>query len=147
MISNIASKFACVFQFTNLFGGFLVVFKTEIGWFQVAGMPKEEIELDPPPPKGQKSAKKNRIVGRGRGIGGLPLVPGAGMARGRPPSSASPATLPAPNSTVAPPLTAPHLPSPIPGSTATTTVPTTHATHNSLPQQVTQTHSIFLEWS
>ncbi|XP_054272014.1 bromodomain-containing protein 3-like isoform X3 [Macrosteles quadrilineatus] len=100
---------------------------------KVAGMPKEEIELDPPPPKGQKNAKK-KTVGRGRGAGGV-VVGGAGPARGRPASGASPGTIPVTNSTSLP-AAAPHLPSPIPGSTATTTVPTTHATHNSLPQQV-----------
>uniref|UniRef100_A0A1B6EN04 Bromo domain-containing protein n=2 Tax=Cuerna arida TaxID=1464854 RepID=A0A1B6EN04_9HEMI len=105
---------------------------------KVAGMPKEEVELDPPPPKGQKSAKKNRTVGRGRGaVPGMAVLPGA-TGRGRPATSSSPGTVPVSNSTgsVTLPAAAPHLPSPIPGSTATTTVPTTQATHNSLPQQV-----------
>lgn len=93
-------------------------------------MPKEEVELEPPPPKGQKPVKKNRS-----GVGGVKRPPGAGGVRGRP-TTASNAVAPPLNSN--PAVVPPHLPSPIPGSTATPTVPvpTTHATHNSLPQQV-----------
>ncbi|XP_066904426.1 bromodomain-containing protein 3 isoform X11 [Halyomorpha halys] len=90
-------------------------------------MPKEEIELEPPPPKGSKPVKKRPgVIGPGRGGG----TTGAG--RGRPSNStaAAAAVVAAP----VPPATPPsHLPVTIPGSTATTTVPTTH--HNSLPPQ------------
>ncbi|CAH1402072.1 unnamed protein product [Nezara viridula] len=93
-------------------------------------MPKEEIELEPPPPKGSKPVKKRPgVIGPGRGGG----TTGAG--RGRPSNSttAAAAVVAAP----VPPATPPsHLPATIPGSTATTTVPTTH--HNSLPPQVGQ---------
>ncbi|XP_039288459.1 homeotic protein female sterile [Nilaparvata lugens] len=117
---------------------------------KVAQMPKEEVELEPPPPKGLKPMKKNKpglggvgtpgaggvmggsgAAGRRSGVGG----PGSGM-RGRPPLNAN--MSPTVNST---PHT-PHMPAtPILGSTATPTVPTpTVATptahHNSLPQQV-----------
>ncbi|KAK9498339.1 hypothetical protein O3M35_002994 [Rhynocoris fuscipes] len=98
-------------------------------------MPKEEIELEPPPPKGPKPAKKARVtgpVGRASGTGG--------GNRGRPSSGGGERSAAA--ATAAPPVTAPvtpapaqsHLPTTIPGSTATPTIPTTH--HNSIPPQV-----------
>lgn len=93
-------------------------------------MPKEEIELEPPPPKGSKPVKKRPgVIGPGRGGG----TTGAG--RGRPSNSTAAAT--AVVTTPVPPVTPPSLlPGTIPGSTATTTVPTTH--HNSIPPQVGQ---------
>lgn len=94
-------------------------------------MPKEEIELEPPPPKGPKPTKKPRVgaVGRTSGTSGN---------RGRPSSGGGERI----SATTAPPVTAPvtptpapsHLPPTIPGSTATPTIPTTH--HNSIPPQV-----------
>ncbi|XP_069676900.1 homeotic protein female sterile isoform X3 [Periplaneta americana] len=126
---------------------------------KVASMSKEEVELDPPPPKGPKGKKGRNNVGSA-GVG----------QRGRPSSSSSSSnsggsavTSSVPNAVGASPSTvvqsspaAPvatttgsgHLPlgtqppTTVPGSTATTTVPTpgsgalSHGTHNSLPQQV-----------
>ncbi|XP_073968991.1 bromodomain-containing protein 2-like isoform X4 [Rhodnius prolixus] len=101
-------------------------------------MPKEEIELEPPPPKGPKPTKKPRVgaVGRTSGTSGN---------RGRPSSGGGERI----SATTAPPVTAPvtptpapsHLPPTIPGSTATPTIPTTH--HNSIPPQVPPVSSNF----
>lgn len=52
---------------------------------KVAIMPKEEVELDPPPPKGGKTKK-----GRGGTGGSTPSTPTAGS-RGRPSAAGTPA--------------------------------------------------------
>ncbi|KAG8231634.1 hypothetical protein J437_LFUL011475 [Ladona fulva] len=118
---------------------------------KMAHMPKDEIEVEPPPapskgPKGKKGAG-----GRVPGPGGTPGVTGGGGGggRGRPPgggavSSSSPTTT---NSTATPGSLPPHHHhqlgvGAVPGSTATgtTNVPSaaglSHGTHNSLPQQI-----------
>lgn len=123
---------------------------------KVAGMFKEEIELDPPPPKGPKGKKgRSNLGGAVSGQRGRPSSSGSNSggavtssvpnAVGASPSSvvqSSPAAL------VASMTGSGHLPlgtqppATVPGSTATTTVPTpgsgalSHGTHNSLPQQV-----------
>lgn len=58
---------------------------------KVAIMPKEEVELDPPPPKGIKG-KKGRVA---NAQGGGPITPG----RGRPSSSSSNSSVPAASAT------------------------------------------------
>ncbi|XP_066595505.1 homeotic protein female sterile-like isoform X2 [Prorops nasuta] len=118
---------------------------------KVAQMPKEEVELEPPVPKGPKGKKVNRIVG---GVGGIVGAPG-GPGRGRPSSGAAAVTSSVPNSLTPsatsagttgvipmPPLGT-QAPASVPGSTNTTTIAppasmgvTPMATHNSLPQQV-----------
>ncbi|XP_044728855.1 bromodomain-containing protein 2-like isoform X2 [Chrysoperla carnea] len=96
---------------------------------KVAMMPKDEVELDPPPPKGGKG-KKGRVGGS---------LPGIGANRGRPTASVS--------STVSTPVASSTertslplgsaAPATVPGSTATTTIaPAASATHSSLPQQM-----------
>lgn len=98
---------------------------------KLESMPKEEIELEPPPPKGSKPVKKGVRAGGVTGVGRGGGAAGGG-GRGRPS-----------NSTAIPPVAAPvpvtptsHLPTTIPGSTATPTVPIPHL--NSLPPQVNQ---------
>lgn len=78
----------------------------------MASLPKEEIEVDVPPPKGSKVAKaaKKKIT---------PIGP--------PNSRIKPV-----NSTSAVTPVTPSVPSSIPGSTATTTVPLPHSQHNSI---------------
>ncbi|KAL1131413.1 hypothetical protein AAG570_011030 [Ranatra chinensis] len=98
---------------------------------KLEAMPKEEIELEPPPPKGSKPAKKGGRVGGGPGGVSGPSVGrvGAGaVGAGRP---GRPATVQPPTPTAAAPPV--HLPTTIPGSTATPTVPTPHL--NSIPPQ------------
>ncbi|XP_046404290.1 homeotic protein female sterile-like isoform X3 [Ischnura elegans] len=128
---------------------------------KVAHMPKDEVEVEPPPapskgPKGKKGSA-GRVPGPGTPGGGVPSG-GGGGGRGRPPSgaavsSSSPTTT---NSTATPGGLPPHhhhhhgatpgvhplAPGAVPGSTATgtTNVPSAaglpHGTHNSLPPQV-----------
>ncbi|XP_020283136.1 bromodomain-containing protein 3-like isoform X6 [Pseudomyrmex gracilis] len=121
---------------------------------KVAQMPKEEVELDPPVPKGPKGKKAGRGVGTS-GIGGGGSTSG-GAGRGRPASGAAAVTSSVPNSLTPsatsagttgviptmPPLGT-QAPASVPGSTNTTTITppstmsvTQMATHNSLPQQV-----------
>ncbi|XP_075227735.1 homeotic protein female sterile-like isoform X2 [Lycorma delicatula] len=131
-IQDLNTMFSNCYVYNNKPGEHVVVMAQTLEKLfltKVAQMPKEEVELEPPPPKGQKPVKKNRSVG-----GGRRSIVGS---RGRP-AAASNAVAPPLNSANATPVGPPHLPSPIPGSTATPTVPvpTTHATHNSLPQQV-----------
>ncbi|KAK2574995.1 hypothetical protein KPH14_008751 [Odynerus spinipes] len=117
---------------------------------KVAQMPKEEVELDPPVPKGPKG-KKARVGGPVVGVAGAT----GGTGRGRPSSVTAAVTSSVPNS-LAPSVTSagttgvipmPPLgtqaPASVPGSTNTTTIAplssmsvTPMATHNSLPQQV-----------
>ncbi|XP_051154372.1 bromodomain-containing protein 4-like isoform X3 [Leptopilina boulardi] len=119
---------------------------------KVSHMPKDEVELDPPAPKGPKGKKPGR-VGASQ-TGAVPSATG-GPGRGRPSSGASTVTSSVPNnmaptSTTAgttgvmpmPPLGT-QAPVSVPGSTNTTTIAppsnlgvTSMATHNSLPQQV-----------
>lgn len=114
-------------------------------------MPKEEVELDPPVPKGPKGKKAGRVGGPG--VGGV--TGGTGAGRGRPSSGAAAVTSSVPNSLTPsatsagttgvipmPPLGT-QAPTSVPGSTNTTTIAppssmgvTPMATHNSLPQQV-----------
>ncbi|KAL6264581.1 hypothetical protein P5V15_004683 [Pogonomyrmex californicus] len=118
---------------------------------KVAQMPKEEVELDPPVPKGPKGKKAGRVGGPG--VGGI--AGGTGAGRGRPSSGAAAVTSSVPNSLTPsatsagttgvipmPPLGT-QAPASVPGSTNTTTIAppssmgvTPMATHNSLPQQV-----------
>ncbi|XP_071564475.1 homeotic protein female sterile isoform X3 [Temnothorax nylanderi] len=118
---------------------------------KVAQMPKEEVELDPPVPKGPKGKKVGRVGGPG--VGGV--TGGTGAGRGRPSSGAAAVTSSVPNSLTPsatsagttgvipmPPLGT-QAPASVPGSTNTTTIAppssmgvTPMATHNSLPQQV-----------
>ncbi|XP_029165013.1 homeotic protein female sterile-like isoform X6 [Nylanderia fulva] len=118
---------------------------------KVAQMPKEEMELDPPVPKGPKGKKAGRVGGPG--VGGL--AGGTGAGRGRPASGAAAVTSSVPNNLTPsatsagttgvipmPPLGT-QAPASVPGSTNTTTIapPSSMgvapiATHNSLPQQV-----------
>ncbi|XP_017887088.1 homeotic protein female sterile-like isoform X3 [Ceratina calcarata] len=118
---------------------------------KVAQMPKEEVELEPPVPKGPKGKKAARVAAPVGGVAG-----GAGgTGRGRPPSGAAAVTSSVPNSLTPsatsagttgvipmPPLGT-QAPASVPGSTNTTTIAppstmgvTPMATHNSLPQQV-----------
>lgn len=62
---------------------------------QVAMMPKEEVELDPPPPKGMKG-KKGRAAST-TSTPTTPATPGAG--RGRPSASSSVTATPTGNTT------------------------------------------------
>lgn len=115
-------------------------------------MPKEEVELEPPLPKGPKGKKAaGRVVGPG-GIVGPPVV---GAGRGRPSSVTAAVSSSVPNSLTPsatsagttgiipmPPLGT-QAPTSVPGSTNTTTIAPPAsigvppmATHNSLPQQV-----------
>ncbi|XP_014482621.1 PREDICTED: homeotic protein female sterile-like isoform X3 [Dinoponera quadriceps] len=115
---------------------------------KVAQMPKEEVELDPPLPKGPKGKKAGRVSGSAGGVAG-------GTGRGRPASGAAAVTSSVPNSLAPsaaaarttgvipmPPLGT-QAPVSVPGSTNTTTIAppasmgvAPMATHNSLPQQV-----------
>jgi hypothetical protein len=118
---------------------------------------KEEVELDPPPPKGPKGKKgRSNLVGAGSGQRGRPSSSSSNSGGGAVTSSVPSAIRASPSAVVQSSPAAPvatmtgsgHLPlgSPPPttvlGSTATTTVPTpgsgtlAHGTHNSLPQQV-----------
>ncbi|XP_043475306.1 homeotic protein female sterile-like isoform X4 [Leptopilina heterotoma] len=119
---------------------------------KVSHMPKDEVELDPPAPKGPKGKKPGRVGAPQTGA--VPSATG-GPGRGRPSSGASAVTSSVPNnmaptSTTAgttgvmpmPPLGT-QAPVSVPGSTNTTTIAppsslgvTSMATHNSLPQQV-----------
>ncbi|XP_011052572.1 PREDICTED: homeotic protein female sterile-like isoform X8 [Acromyrmex echinatior] len=119
---------------------------------KVAQMPKEEVVLDPPVPKGPKGKKAGRVGGPG--VGGV-AGGGTGAGRGRPASGAAAVTSSVPNSLTPsatsagttgvipmPPLGT-QAPASVPGSTNTTTIAppssmgvTPMATHNSLPQQV-----------
>ncbi|XP_046479206.1 bromodomain-containing protein 2 isoform X1 [Neodiprion pinetum] len=116
---------------------------------KVAQMPKEEVELDPPVPKGLKG--KKAVTGR---LGAGPGVT-VGAGRGRPSSVAAAVSSTVPNSLTPsatsagttgiipmPPLGT-QAPTSVPGSTNTTTIAppasigvAPMATHNSLPQQV-----------
>ncbi|KAF3423983.1 hypothetical protein E2986_00981 [Frieseomelitta varia] len=118
---------------------------------KVAQMPKEEVELEPPVPKGPKGKKAGRV---GAPVGGVAGGAG-GTGRGRPSSGAAAVTSSVPNSLTPsatsagttgvipmPPLGT-QAPASVPGSTNTTTIAppssmgvTPMATHNSLPQQV-----------
>ncbi|CAL7946912.1 unnamed protein product [Xylocopa violacea] len=118
---------------------------------KVAQMPKEEVELEPPVPKGPKGKKAGRV---GAPVGGVAGSAG-GTGRGRPSSGAAAVTSSVPNSLTPsatsagttgvipmPPLGT-QAPASVPGSTNTTTIAppssmgvTPMATHNSLPQQV-----------
>ncbi|XP_076233031.1 homeotic protein female sterile isoform X9 [Calliopsis andreniformis] len=118
---------------------------------KVAQMPKEEVELEPPVPKGPKGKKAGRV---GAPLGGVAGAAG-GTGRGRPSSGAAAVTSSVPNSLTPsatsagttgvipmPPLGT-QAPASVPGSTNTTTIAppssmgvTPMATHNSLPQQV-----------
>ncbi|XP_078045321.1 homeotic protein female sterile isoform X5 [Augochlora pura] len=118
---------------------------------KVAQMPKDEVELEVPVPKGPKGKKAGRVGAPVSGVAG-----GAGgTGRGRPSSGAAAVTSSVPNSLTPsatsagttgvipmPPLGT-QAPASVPGSTNTTTIAppssigvTPMATHNSLPQQV-----------
>jgi len=118
---------------------------------------KEEIEVDPPPPKGPKGKKgRSNLTGAGGGQRGRPSSSSSNSGGGAVTSSVPSTIRASPSSVVQSSPAAPvatmtgsgHLPLGTPppttvlGSTATTTVPTpgsgtlTHGTHNSLPQQV-----------
>nr|CAD7396195.1 unnamed protein product [Timema poppensis] len=114
---------------------------------KVAQMQKEEVELEPPVPKGPKGKKVRTIVGGVAGRG-RPSTGGATTVTSSVPNavgtSPGAATQPPPTP-VATTTGSAHLPlgtqppTTVPGSTATTTVPTptlSHGTHNSLPKQV-----------
>lgn len=118
-------------------------------------MPKEEVELEPPVPKGPKGKKVGRVGGPG--VGGVSGNTG-GAGRGRPASTATatatvtssipnnltPSATSAGTTGVIPmPPIGTQAPASVPGSTNTTTIaPPSNmgvapmATHNSLPQQV-----------
>ena len=122
-------------------------------------MPRDEVELDPPVPKGPKGKKTvGPRVGGAPGLIATPGTPGtptAGPGRGRPSSGAAAVSSSVPNSLTPsatsagttgvipmPPLGT-QAPASVPGSTNTTTIAqaasigvTPMATHNSLPQQV-----------
>ncbi|XP_066999162.2 bromodomain-containing protein 2 isoform X2 [Anabrus simplex] len=120
---------------------------------KVAGLPKEEVEIDPPPPKGPKG-KKGRTAPAGTGQRGRPSSSSSSSGGGATVTSTVPNTVGSSPSAVQSSPVVPaatttgsaHLPlgtqppTTVPGSTATTTVPTTgalsHGTHNSLPKQV-----------
>lgn len=115
-------------------------------------MPKEELELEPPVPKGPKGKKAGRVGGP---VGGVAGGGTGGAGRGRPASAATSVTSSIPNNLTPsatsagttgvipmPPLGT-QAPASVPGSTNTTTIAppssmgvTPMATHNSLPQQV-----------
>jgi Predicted solute binding protein len=118
---------------------------------------KEEVEVDPPPPKGPKGKKgRSNLAGAGGGQRGRPSSSSSNSGGGAVTSSVPSTIRASPSSVVQSSPAAPvatmtgsgHLPlgtpppTPVLGSTATTTVPTpgsgtlTHGTHNSLPQQV-----------
>ncbi|XP_076281135.1 homeotic protein female sterile isoform X3 [Lasioglossum baleicum] len=119
---------------------------------KVAQMPKDEVELEVPVPKGPKGKKAGRV---GAPVGGVAGGTGGGTGRGRPSSGAAAVTSSVPNSLTPsatsagttgvipmPPLGT-QAPASVPGSTNTTTIApptsmgvTPMATHNSLPQQV-----------
>ncbi|XP_076675191.1 homeotic protein female sterile isoform X5 [Andrena cerasifolii] len=119
---------------------------------KVAQMPKEEMELEPPVPKGPKGKKAGRV---GTPVGGVVGGTTGSTGRGRPSSGAAAVTSSVPNSLTPsatsagttgvipmPPLGT-QAPASVPGSTNTTTIApppsmgvTPMATHNSLPQQV-----------
>ncbi|KAG7209232.1 hypothetical protein KM043_015355 [Ampulex compressa] len=118
---------------------------------KVAQMPKEEVELDPPVPKGPKGKKAGRVGGPVGGVAGST----GGTGRGRPSSGAAAVTSSVPNSlppsatsagttgVIPMPPLGTQAPASVPGSTNTTTIAppssmgvTPMATHNSLPQQV-----------
>lgn len=80
-------------------------------------MPKDEIEIEVPPPKGSKLATTTK-----KKVAGPVPVPN----RIKPVNSTAAVT----------PVTPTTTPTSIPGSTATTTVPLPVAQHNSLPHQV-----------
>ena len=123
---------------------------------KVASMPKDEVELEPPIPKGPKGKKGRSNAGNvGGGQRGRPsasTTTGGGAVTSSVPNAvgASPGTVvqSSPTAPVATTTGSGHLPlgtqppTTVPGSTATTTVPTpgsgvlAHGTHNSLPQQV-----------
>jgi hypothetical protein len=137
----------------------LMTFVTPISCPQVAQMPKEELELDPPVAKGPKGKKP--AVGRVAGAP-VPGTPGATgtPGRGRPSSGAATVSSSVPNSMTVPtaattgttgpippmPPLGTQAPASVPGSTNTTTIApptaaslagvTSMATHNSLPPQV-----------
>ncbi|XP_024080312.1 bromodomain-containing protein 3-like isoform X2 [Cimex lectularius] len=103
---------------------------------KLEAMPKEEIELEPPTPRGgARGARKarggtnapRRTGGRGR--------PSTASTGGGPVGSLPTTTTTTISAPVTPTSTQ-HIPPPIPGSTATPTVPTPH--QNSLPSQVAQ---------
>ncbi|XP_057326892.1 bromodomain-containing protein 4-like isoform X2 [Microplitis mediator] len=153
----------CIKDFTTMFSNCYVYNKPgedvvvmaqsleKIFTTKISQMPKEEIELEPPVPKGLKG-KKARVGGPM--IGGTPgVTPGVG--RGRPSSGAATVSSSVPNNLPPAATTAGTtgvLPIPplgtqapvfVPGSTNTTTIAppasigvTSMATHNSLPQQV-----------
>ncbi|RZF48150.1 hypothetical protein LSTR_LSTR009839 [Laodelphax striatellus] len=146
-IQDLNTMFSNCYVYNNKPGEHVVVMAQTLEKLfltKVAQMPKEEVELEPPPPKGLKPIKKNKAplgVGGGAGAVGTPRRsgvggPGSGM-RGRPPLSAtSPA---ANNSHLATAAPTPPLP-PMVGSTATPTTPVVATPppppHNSLPPQV-----------
>lgn len=93
-------------------------------------MPKEEVELEPPVPKGPKGKKAGRVGGPVTGVVGG----GTGAGRGRPASGAAAVTSSVPNSLTPsatsagttgvipmPPLGT-QAPASVPGSTNTTTI-------------------------
>lgn len=86
-------------------------------YFQISTLPKEEIELEPVPPKGKGTKKRPGAAG-GAGPASAVAAANAGN-RGRPSTVVS-SSVPGPPTPATPP-----------GSTATTTI-----THNSLPKQV-----------
>nr|CAD7427964.1 unnamed protein product [Timema monikensis] len=114
---------------------------------KVAQMQKEEVELEPPVPKGPKGKKVRTLVGGVAGRG-RPSTGGATTVTSSVPNAVgtSPgAAIQPPPTPVATTTGSAHLPlgtqppTTVPGSTATTTVPTptlSHGTHNSLPKQV-----------
>ncbi|XP_033226960.1 homeotic protein female sterile-like isoform X3 [Belonocnema kinseyi] len=121
---------------------------------KVSHMPKDEVELDPPAPKGPKGKKPGRLGAPATG-GPVPASTG-GPGRGRPssqvaaavsssvPNSMTPSSTTAGTTGVMPmPPLGTQAPVSVPGSTNTTTIAppssigvTSMATHNSLPQQV-----------
>uniref|UniRef100_A0A146LA60 Bromodomain-containing protein 2 n=1 Tax=Lygus hesperus TaxID=30085 RepID=A0A146LA60_LYGHE len=111
----------------------------KIYFAKLEAMPKEEVELEPPPPKNAKPAVKRVGVGRGAATTTTPRGGGTGAGRGRPSTASLAAAVAGSNAstpvTPAPAPVTPSVPASIPGSTATPTVPTPHL--NSLPSQVT----------
>jgi len=112
-------------------------------------MPKEEVELEPPVPKGPKGKKAGRVGGPSGTTGNS-----SGAGRGRP-ASATTVTSSIPNSlgpsatstgttgVISLPPLGTQAPVSVPGSTNTTTIApppsmgvSAMATHNSLPQQI-----------
>ncbi|GLH14085.1 Homeotic protein female sterile [Gryllus bimaculatus] len=114
---------------------------------KVAGLPKEEVEIDPPPPKGPKGKKGRNTGQRGRpasstSSSGATVTSSVSTTVGSSPNAvqSSPAAPAATNTGSSQLPLSTQAPTTVPGSTATTTVPTattlTHGTHNSLPKQV-----------